>query len=112
MSTFYRLAASVAVGAGIAASVLCAPEAHADSSSFLDQIHGLGWYNNIRGDVGLLTQGYAVCRALGAGANGAEVAEVIYRNTNLSVDYNDAAEFVFISVDNLCPQYDHRGETA
>lgn len=110
MSTFTRLAASVALGAGIAASVLYAPTAQADSSSFLDQIHDLGWVNRVSGDVGLLNQGYAVCRAIEAGANGTQVAAVIYNNTDLSVDRADAVEFVIISVTNLCPEYDHRGE--
>lgn len=110
MSTFNRLAVSVALGAGIAASVLYAPNAHADSSGFLDQIHGLGWYNSVRGDVGLLDQGYAVCRAIETGATGRQVANVIYRNTGLDVDFDEAAEFVIISVEQLCPEYDHRGE--
>ena len=109
--TVRRLTASVALGAGIAASVLYAPAAHADSSSFLDEIHALGWYNNIRGDVGLLDQGYAVCRALGSGMNGAQVATIIYRSTGLDVSVEDAAEFVVISVDTLCPAFDHRGES-
>ena len=100
--------ACAATGAAIAFAT--APDSHADSSSFLDAIHGLGWYNTVRGDVGLLDQGYAVCRAMGAGANGQQVAVVIYRNTGLDVSLDDAAEFVILAVENLCPQYDHRGE--
>lgn len=102
-------AACTAVGATIAA--LTAPDARADSSSFLDAIHDLGWYNKVSGDVGLLDQGYAVCRALDNGYNGQQVATVIYRNTGLDVSLNDAAEFVILAVENLCPQFDHRGET-
>lgn len=101
-------AACLATGGGIAA--LTAPTAEADSSSFLDQIHALGWYNRVTGDVGLLDQGYAVCRALDSGLDGQQVARIIYRSTDLSVDINDAATFVILAVENLCPQFDHRGE--
>lgn len=100
--------ACAATGAAIAA--LTAPPADADSSSFLDAIHELGWYNRVSGDVGLLNQGYSVCRALGGGMNGQQVARIIYRSTGLDVTLDDAATFVIISVEELCPQYDHRGE--
>lgn len=110
MTTYRRLALSAALGAVMAAAVIHAPEARADSSSFLDAVHELGWYNRVSGDVGLLNQGYAVCNALAQGYNGLEVAEAIYRNTGLDVDRNDAAEFVILSVENLCPQFDHRGQ--
>lgn len=101
-------AACAATGATIAA--LTAPTAEADSSSFLDAIHALGWYNRTTGDVGLLNQGYAVCRALDSGMSGVAVARIIYRSTDLSVDMDDAATFVILAVTNLCPQFDHRGE--
>ena len=112
MSTFHRLAASVALGAGIAASVLYAPSAHADSSSFLDQIHALGWYDRVDGDVGLLNRGYGVCRALANGVSGPQVGAWIYTHTDATVGTEQAAEFVIISVDELCPSFDHRGQSA
>lgn len=99
------------VAAGAAIAALTAPPAEADSSSFLDAIHDLGWYNRATGDVGLLDQGYAVCRALDNGYNGQQVATVIYRSTDLSVSLDDAATFVILAVENLCPQFDHRGES-
>jgi hypothetical protein len=103
-------AACAVLGTGIAA--FTAPDAAADSSSFLDTVHDLGWYNRASGDVGLLNQGYAVCRALDAGYNGAQVASVIYENTGLDVSREDAAVFVIVAVENLCPQFDNRGTTA
>jgi hypothetical protein len=99
-------AACAAIGTGIA--IQTAPDSGADSSSFLDVIHDLGWYNRAYGDVGLLNQGYAVCRALDAGYNGAQVAGVIYANTGLDVSREDAAIFVIVAVENLCPQFDQR----
>ena len=60
--------------------------------------------------MGLLDQGYAVCRALGTGADGQQVAVVIYRNTGLDVSLEDAAEFVIVAVENLCSEYDQRGQ--
>lgn len=103
-------AACAATGAAIAA--LTAPSAKADSSGFLDAVHALGWYNRVSGDVGLLTQGYAVCNALADGYTGPQVARIIYRNTDFSVDMDDAAEFVIVAVENLCSQFDHRGQAA
>lgn len=99
-------AACATIGTGIA--VFTAPDAAADSSSFLDTIRDLGWYNRVSGDVGLLTQGYAVCRALDNGYNGVDVADHIYANTGLDVDYADAARFVIVAVEHLCPQFDQR----
>lgn len=110
MSTFYRLAASVAVGAGIAASVLYAPQAHADSSSFLDRMHGLGWSNN-SGDAYLLDNGLGVCRSLAAGYTGPQVGAYVYTHTDLSVTVDDAVEFVTVAVEELCPSFDHRGQS-
>lgn len=101
-------AACAATGAAIAA--LTAAPAKADTGSFLDAVHDLGWYNRATGDVGLLTQGYAVCNALADGYSGPQVARQVYRATDWSVDMDDAAMFVIVAVTNLCPEYDHRGE--
>jgi hypothetical protein len=110
--TFRRLAASVALGAGIAATVLSAPDAHADSSDFLDQIHELGFFNATGGDVALLSQGYGVCRALADGVPGPQVGVYVYTHTDASVGAEDAVNFVVVAVETLCPQFDHRGDTA
>lgn len=101
-------AVCAATGATLAA--LTGPPAHADSSGFLDRIHSLGWYNRATGDVGLLTQGNAVCRSLASGLDGNQVATIIYRNTGYDVTYDDAATFVVIAVEELCPQFDHRDQ--
>lgn len=110
--TFARLAASVALGAGFGAALLHAPAAHADSYSFLDEIHDQGWYSRESGDSGLLNQGYAVCRALASGMDGATVAGIIYRSTGVSVSAADAVGFVIVAVENLCPEFDHRNQGA
>lgn len=108
--TTRRLLACVALGAGLGHAMLQSPEANADSSSFLDAVHDLGWYNRVNGDVGLLSQGYSVCRAMDNGANGDTVARIIYRTTDTSVSAQDAMDFVVVSVEELCPYHDHRGE--
>ena len=109
--TIARLGLSAALGAVIAALVIHAPAARADSGDFLNRIQDLGWYNN-SGDAYLLDNGWAVCRALDQGYNGRQIAEFIYANTGASVDADDAAEFVVIAVEELCPQYDNRGAAA
>lgn len=110
--TLTRLGLSAALGAVFAALWLHPPTARADSSSFLDEVHGLGWYSASGGDAQLLRNGNLVCNLLGSGRNGLQVAQIIYNNTGLDVDANDAAEFVIASVENLCPEYDGRNAQA
>ncbi len=112
MTILCRLAATVALGAVIAVPVLQAPAARADSSSFLDRVHDLGFFNTGGGDVALLDQGYGVCRALAAGYTGPQVGAYIYAHTGTSVDAQDAVSFVVAAVEHLCPQFDNRGQTA
>ena len=104
-----RTAAAAALT--VALGCLSAPPASADSGDFLNRVQDLGWYDD-RGDAYLLDNGWSVCRAMSRGYSGTQVAWDIYRNTDSSVDANDAAEFVIIAVEELCPQYDHRGVTA
>lgn len=106
-STIARLGLCAALGAVLAALVIHAPSARADSGDFLNRIQDLGWYDN-RGDAYLLDGGWAVCRAISRGYNGSQVAREIYANTDASVDANDAVEFVVIAVEELCPQFDNR----
>lgn len=91
-------------------AVAAAPAVQADSSDFLDRIQALGWYDD-RGDAHLLDNGYEVCRMLSRGYNGTQVAQEIYSSTDLSVTASDAIEFVIIAVEELCPQYDNRGQS-
>ena len=100
--TLAVVATTVALGA------VFAPAAHADSQSFLNDAHALGWYINT-GDSGLLANGYAVCRMLNS-TTGDVVARYVYENTGASVTRSDALEFVLISVNNLCPWHDHRNQ--
>lgn len=100
------LLASVALG-GLAGALLSAPTAKADADGFLDRLQSLGWYDD-RGPSHLVANGYLVCQMLGRGQTGVQVARNIYVNTDASVTEDDAAWFVIISVEELCPQYDHR----
>lgn len=105
MSTYHRLAASVALGAGIAASVIHAPNAHADAAGFLSGVQALGFYHS-DGPAGLLRMGYAVCEYLSnPGVNGLDATRIIYVNTGWDVDRTEAAQFVIVSVGQLCPEY-------
>lgn len=107
--TISRLGLSAALGAVIAALVIHAPAARADSGDFLNRVQDLGWYDD-RGDAYLLDNGWAVCRAMTQGYTGLQIATQIYRVTDLSVTADDAAEFVIIAVEELCPQFDRRGQ--
>lgn len=83
--------------------------ATADSGDFLNRIQNLGWYDD-RGDTYLLDNGYRVCRMMDRGFDGLQVAREVYVNTGTDVTANDAAWFVIIAVEELCPWHDHRGE--
>ena len=105
MSTYHRLAASVALGAGIAAALIHAPSAHADPAGFLAGGQARGFYHS-DGPSGLLRMGYAVCDYLSyPGATGTDAARIIYINTGWDVDRTEAAQFVIVSVGQLCPEY-------
>lgn len=102
-------AACAATGAAIAA--LTAAPAKADSASFLAVVHAMGWYSSA-GDADLLDAGYAACSLLSIpGNDGNDVAAAIYRNTGWDVDIDDARLFVIAAVENLCPEFDNRGQT-
>ncbi len=97
------LLASITVGAGIAAAILHAPHAQADTATdqFLDDAHSIGFINT---DELLIGVGYQVCSALAAGNSAALIAETIYLNTDLSVTWLDAQLFTLAAIANLCPQ--------
>lgn len=107
-TTVRCLLASVALGA-CAGALLSAPTADADAAGFLTRLQSLGWYDD-RGSGHLVANGYLVCQMLGRGLNGVQVARDLYLNTDASVTENDAAQFVIISVEELCPQYDRRNQ--
>ena len=98
--------AVAAVSTTLAAMIIAAPNAHADSEDFLNDVTAAGWYNDTRGDAGLLSLGRSACRMLANGASGYETADAVYRNTGWTVDGDDAEDFVISAIQNLCPQYD------
>jgi len=85
-----------------------ASAAHADVGAFLEDMNDLGWYA-AHGEAGLVASGYQVCRMLEQ-TTGDVVANYVYRHTDNTVNRHDAAEFVLVAVQNLCPQHDHRGQ--
>ena len=108
--TRLRSALSVALGAGIAASVALAARAAADAQSFLAVMASYG-FTHTDGAAGMLRLGYTVCGML-AGSTGTEVARQVYLSTGLDIDRDDAARIVLTAVEQLCPEYDHRGTPA
>lgn len=89
-----------------AAGLVFAPVVHADAQSFIASLRAHGWTAD-GGDYHLLRNGNMVCSMLSEpGVNGLDVAASFYRNTDSSVSYNDAAEFVLLSVQHLCPWLD------
>lgn len=107
--TTRRLLLGVALGGVLAAGFIAnATPAHADVQDFLYDVHASGWTAS-RGDAGLVANGYRVCQMLNS-TTGDVVARYVYENTDQSVTRADALEFVIISVQDLCPWHDHRGQ--
>ena len=108
------LLALTAAGACAAAIIIGAPTARADTpdiDQFLADAHALGWYGKTAGDGDLLRNGYLVCQMLRHG-NGLQVARQIYINTGYDVTYDDAANFVVIAANDLCPSTIQTGAPA
>lgn len=81
-------------------AVLASPAAaKADSNSFLQDLDAYGFYGP---PAALLAAGYAVCQAFNEGATSLQIAQWVYRNTDLSVSAIDAANFTTAAAENLC----------
>lgn len=110
-TTIARLGLSAALGAVCAAVFTYAPPAHADADGYLTDVIGMG-FTHTDGVSGLLQLGYAICETLSIpGIDGNDVAREIYVNSGLSVSRADSIDIVIAAVENLCPEYDHRGES-
>lgn len=108
--TYHRLAASVALGGLIGASLIHAPQAQADARSFLTDMIDMG-FTHTDGYAGLLRLGYGVCQMLSDPTNdGYDVARAIYVSTGWDIDRTDSVNIVISSVENLCPEYDNRAQ--
>jgi hypothetical protein len=103
--------AFAALGAIVAGGLLGAGVAKADTSSFLQSLgdHGLTVYDS----AAAISTGYRICSMLQS-ANGEQVAQYVFTHTSWSdVPTMDTARAeVLISVEELCPAMDHRGQSA
>jgi len=102
------LLAAMAAGA-VTVGILQGPTAHADPDTYIHDVHSIGIYGP-PGD--LYTIGYAICGSFDNGANGVDVAEYIYLNTNETISVDDAVALVIVATEDLCPRHDHRGTAA
>ena len=99
-----------ATGAAAAALFTCSPPAHADSQSALTQLHAHGFSNN-EGDLAMLRVAYSVCTDIAAGGiTGTDEAYDLWLRSGIST-LDNARLFVVDAVDNLCPEFDHNGES-
>lgn len=88
-----------AVALAVAFSVLNASPAHADESSYLNELSNAGFYGPIQQ---WLNIGYTVCAMTAAGATIGQEAIVVYRNTNDSVGYGASERVVELANVYLC----------
>ena len=104
---------SIKIGIGaamIGATLAFAPAAAADGNGFLADMDALGLTHE-EGPAGMLQAGYMVCLMFEVpGTDGEDVARAVYRNTGPDITVADAVSIVISAVEQLCPQFDHRGE--
>lgn len=101
-------AALVAVGG--AAAVAFAPSAQADPGGYLRDLASQGFV--ITNTNAALASGYRVCQQLGY-TTGDVVAANLFATTTWAEtsSLESASRIVITAVDQLCPQYDHRGQS-
>lgn len=99
------LAALAVTGAASAVTFLGAAPAHADSSDLIAWARSVGFTGT---DSAISVRGSLVCADIMQGADGEQAAHDLWDNTDIT-DLNSARIFVIHAVDELCPEYDHRG---
>lgn len=97
----------LAVGALIAATFFGCATAKADSGELVAWATSNGFSGSPQA---VILRGSLVCADLAGGDNGEQAARDLWLNTGIQ-DIGDARLFVIAAVDNLCPQFDHRGAT-
>lgn len=98
----------VACGGSLAAAALTPAQAHADAGDLVTWAAA----NGFRGTVQVIvTRGSLVCADVALGDTGEQAALDLWLNTGIEA-LADARAFVVAAVENLCPQYDHRGQAA
>jgi hypothetical protein len=90
--------ALAAAGLAVAATIL-APTAHADESSYLNELSNAGFYGPIQH---WLQIGYTVCSMSASGANIGQETTFVYNNTNNSVGYAASERVVELASIFLC----------
>ena len=83
----------------------CAPPAHADEYGFIYAIRGAGL--NVMGDLKMLRLGDAVCADFTDGATVYDIAAAL-TEPGAPFTLYQAAEIIYASVDQLCPEYKAR----
>ncbi|EHB56490.1 protein of unknown function DUF732 [Mycolicibacterium rhodesiae JS60] len=88
---------------GVALTLFGAPAAHADNESFVSTAKALGFQQNSEN---LISTGRSACYFLSRNRDPGQVTERIARYTSVNLDL--AHQFLALSVNEYCPQYDQR----
>lgn len=92
------------LGGVIAAASITTGVAKADSGDLVAWAYSNGFTGS---PAVIATRGALVCADLASGFNGEQAAVDLWLNTGI-VALVDAQRFVIASVEQLCPEYDHR----
>jgi hypothetical protein len=89
------------VGALLAAAIVGAAPAHADTLSFLTDVKAAGFAADVGANAGLIQLGRYVCTTIAGGAPPEAVAEYIFTHSQLD-NLDSARQFVTIAQNDLC----------
>ncbi len=96
-----------ALGLLFAGAVALAPSAQADDvQGYLDALHERGIVN-YSGDGTLVQAGMYICDQIATGRTPMSVAMEVYRDTDVSIDHEDAGFIVGAAIGGLCPEFAH-----
>lgn len=94
-----------AIAAVVVGGVVLAPPAGADDvQGYLDALHSRGIGAN-SGDGGLVRAGQQVCDMIESGMTPMATAMHVYRQTDTTIDHEDAGFIVGAAIGGLCPEH-------
>ncbi|MGH9207951.1 MAG: DUF732 domain-containing protein [Acidimicrobiales bacterium] len=82
-----------------------APDAHADTTQFLNDVQAAGFSDGSLGATGLEEEGAWVCAQMDQGQEPGAVANEVYTLTPPNFSRSSTDQFVAIAINDLCPQH-------
>jgi Protein of unknown function (DUF732) len=94
----------------LVAGVVWASPAHADQTSYLNDLHNHGIHDFAGGDAAMVKQGWIVCNEIWGGESPGQLAAMALQRSDTvqgskGLTPQQASDFVSYAVTDLCPNY-------